>query len=326
VTILRLQDFSSDQLRLISRVVGLYYQEGLNQPDIARRLSLSQARVSRLIKQGLDLGIVQISIKVPEGIFSDLEYAIEKKYGIREAVVTDGLQSDDPRSLFKSLGGAAAFWLENHIGDYEVVGVSSWSETLFAAVEAMRTPAAPRKTAYIVQLLGGLGVSASISFATRLTESMARIVGAQAVFLLVPGICESEEARDVLLEDVSCRRVFELYDRATMLLVGIGSLSPSRLLRESRNETTSMDQEELRSLGAVGDICLRYFDKNGAMIQSKFDRRVIAISPEQIRKINNTVVVGGGGGKLEAIRAALLGKWVDTLITDSNTASRLVES
>jgi DNA-binding transcriptional regulator LsrR (DeoR family) len=315
------QDVSSEQLRLISRVAGLYYREGLSQPAIAGQLSLSQASVSRLLKQGEKLGIIRISVEIPEGIFSELESAIEKKYRVREVVVTDN-GSDEQGSLFKALGGVAAPWLENHIGTHDVVGVSSWSETLFAAVGAMRGPITAGRTSYIVQLLGGLGVSSTISFATQLTESMARVTGAQGVFLMVPGICESEEARNVLLDDAACRGVFELYERATMLLVGIGSLVPSRLLRESRNEANSADQEELRSLGAVGDICLRYFDCEGRMVDSNFDKRVIGISPEQMRRINNTVVVGGGLKKLEAIRAALKGGWIDTLITDSAVASK----
>jgi DNA-binding transcriptional regulator LsrR (DeoR family) len=316
------QEISFGQLRLISRVAGLYYREGLSQPVIAGQLSLSQASVSRLLKMGEERGIIRISVEMPEGVFAELESAIEKKYGVREVVVADS-GSGEPGSLFKTLGAAAASWLESRIGEHEVIGVSSWSETLFAAVEAMRGPIAAGRTAYVVQLLGGLGISSTISFAAQLTESMARVAGAQGVFLMAPGICESEEARNVLLDDATCRRVFEMYERASMLLVGIGSLIPSRLLRESRNETNSADQEELRSLGAVGDICLRYFDSEGRMVDSGFDRRVIGISPEQIKRINNTVVVGGGREKLEAIRAALKGGWISVLITDLAAASEL---
>ena len=310
-----------DQLRMISRVAGMYYRERLGQREIARQLSLSQAGVSRMLKQGEELGIVRISINTPEGIFSELERALEKKFGVREVVVAD-FGADDKGSVFKALGEAAAAWLDSHIGAHEVVGVSSWSETLYATVDAMRGPVSG-KTSHIVQLLGGLGVSSSVSFATQLTESMARVTGAQGVFLMLPGICESEEARNVLLEDVTCRGVFSLYEKISMLLVGIGSLTPSRHLRESQNEANSTDIEELRSLGAVGDICLRYFDAEGCMVDSKFDRRVIGISPERIRKIDNTVVVGGGLQKLEAIRAAMRGGWISVLITDSTVASKL---
>jgi DNA-binding transcriptional regulator LsrR (DeoR family) len=59
------------------------------------------------------------------------------------------------------------------------------------------------------------------------------------------------------------------------------------------------------------------------MIDSKFNKRVIGILPEQIKKINNTVVIGGGLRKLEAIRAAMKGGWITTLITDSVVAAKL---
>ena len=119
---MKTQEISFGQLRLISRVAGLYYREGLSQPVIAGQLSLSQASISRLLKMGEELGIIRISVEMPEGVFSELESAIEKKYGVKEVVVTDN-GSDEPNSLFKALGGATASWLENHIGDHEVVGV-----------------------------------------------------------------------------------------------------------------------------------------------------------------------------------------------------------
>jgi DNA-binding transcriptional regulator LsrR (DeoR family) len=301
----------------------MYYREGLSQPTIASRLSLSQSSISRLLKQAEELGIVHISVNIPEGIFSELESAIEKKYGVREVVVAD-IGPDDQGALFKSLGGSAASWLENHIGEHEVVGISSWSETLYAVVKAMHGPVSTWNTSIIVQLIGGLGISASVSHATVLTESMARVTGSQGVFLMVPGVCESEGSRNVLMEDIMCRRVFEIFEKATMLLVGIGPLHTSRLLRELRSEMDSQDEEELKSLGAVGDICFRYFDENGRLVNSNFDKRVIGISPELIKKINNTVVVGGGMNKLEAIRAALRGGWINTLITDAAVASELL--
>ena len=311
------------QLRLISRVAGLYYREMMSQRAIARRLSLSQASVSRLLKQSEDLGIVRISVNEPEGIFSGLERSVEEKFGVREVVVTDS-GSGDQTSLFRALGDAGASWLENNVGEHEIVGVSSWSETLYAVVKAMRGSNTGWKTSMIVQLLGGVGISAPVSFATMLTESMARATGARSVFLMVPGVCDSEASRNILIEDVMCRSVFEIYEKTTMLVVGIGALSTSYLLRELRSDKDSQDEEELRSLGAVGDFCFRYFDANGRLVDSNFDKRVIGISPELMREIGNTVVVGGGLNKLEAIRAALRGGWINTLITDLAVASELM--
>ncbi|HBY24682.1 MAG TPA: DNA-binding transcriptional regulator, partial [Propionibacteriaceae bacterium] len=51
-----------DELRLMTKVARLYHEKGLTQPQIAAQLLLSQARVSRLLKQAEALGIVQTVI------------------------------------------------------------------------------------------------------------------------------------------------------------------------------------------------------------------------------------------------------------------------
>jgi hypothetical protein len=38
-------------------------------------------------------------------------------------------------------------------------------------------------------------------------------------------------------------------------------------------------------LEAVGDVCLRFFDQNGNLINSSFNDRVLAISPKQLKAV-----------------------------------------
>src|SRR5687767_15095071 len=40
-----------DRLRLLTKVARLYHEQGVRQPEIATRLHVSQARVSRLLKE-----------------------------------------------------------------------------------------------------------------------------------------------------------------------------------------------------------------------------------------------------------------------------------
>ena len=108
-----------------------------------------------------------------------------------------------------------------------------------------------------------------------------------------------------------------------MVLAGVGSLEPSQLLQQSGNAIAETDQESLRSLGAVGDVCLRFFNEEGAAVKSPLDRRVLGIDAETLRSRPRVVGVAGGGRKFTAIRAALLGGWINVLITDLETAQRL---
>jgi DNA-binding transcriptional regulator LsrR (DeoR family) len=78
-------------------------------------------------------------------------------------------------------------------------------------------------------------------------------------------------------------------------------------------------------MGAVGDICLRFFDAQGNIIHSDIDERVIGITLEQLKKIDRVVGVTGGPVKEAAIRAALLGKFINVLVTDHLSAKKLLE-
>ena len=110
-----------------------------------------------------------------------------------------------------------------------------------------------------------------------------------------------------------------------MILMGIGCLTPSRLLFKSGNVLDAEDMQELRAHGAIGDICLRFYDADGELVDSHFNRRVVGISAEQIRATPRRVAVAGGKRKIEAIRGALRGKWVTTLITDLHVAQALLD-
>ena len=80
----------------------------------------------------------------------------------------------------------------------------------------------------------------------------------------------------------------------------------------------------LQSAGAVGDVCLHFFDGEGKPVETPLDERVIGMSLEQLRHAKRTVGIAGGKRKLAAIRGALRGKWINVLITDRATAEGLL--
>ena len=49
-----------DRLRLLTKVARLYHEKGVRQPEIADQLHLSQARVSRLLKEASVRGISKL--------------------------------------------------------------------------------------------------------------------------------------------------------------------------------------------------------------------------------------------------------------------------
>lgn len=160
-------------------------------------------------------------------------------------------------------------------------------------------------------------------YATRLADRLASLTGAQAVQLPAPGLAATPAARKALLADQQIRDVLARYSHLTLVLAGLGSLEPSPLLRESGNAVNGTDQAALRRAHAVGDICLHFFDETGGVVSSSLENRVLGIDLETLRAVPRVVAVAGGDRKFTAIRAALLGGWVNVLITDLGVAQRL---
>ncbi|HWT22458.1 MAG TPA: sugar-binding transcriptional regulator [Solirubrobacteraceae bacterium] len=311
-----------EQLRLMTKIARLYHEHGVNQPEIARRLHVSQARVSRLLKQAEVEGIVRTTVVVPEGVQTALEEALEARYGLREAVVVECLDESES-GIIHDLGVATANYLETSLTGGDVVGISSWSATLLAAVDAMRPlPRAGAERA--IQLFGGVGSPGAEAHAARLTQRFADLTGAQPTFLLTPGIAASPSAREALMQDRFVREALEQLGDVTLALVGIGALEPSTLLQSSGNIFSEPELAALGERGAVGDICLRFFGADGRRVDSEVDRRVIGVSLEQLRSTDRSVGIAGGARKYEAIRGAIRGRWINVLITDRTTAERLL--
>lgn len=312
-----------DELRLLTRVARLYYEGDARQPEIAERLGVSQATVSRLLKRAEREGIVRITVSVPPGAFPDLEEGLQRRYGLREAIVVDSPRDDDELVL-RELGGAAAYYVETITRSGEVVGVSSWSATLLAMVDAMR-PLPTGARADVVQILGGVGAPTAEGHAGQLTRRLAALTHGEATFLPAPGIVGSAGARRIILEDRYVREALGSFERITLALVGIGAVEPSRLLALSGNVFRPEELSELQRLGAVGDICLRFFDSAGRAVASPLDERVVSMPLDQLGRVKRSVGIAGGPRKHWAIRGALAGRLVNVLITDHFTARRLLD-
>ncbi len=140
----------------MTKIARLYYEENRRQSEIAARLDLSQATISRMLKRAQEEQIVRIRISPPPEIYSDLEMALQARYSLKNVVVVDCESGDDEQEIARALGLAAAFYVETTLKRGEVIGISSWSETLLAMVNAMH-PISQPVDSKVVQILGGIG-------------------------------------------------------------------------------------------------------------------------------------------------------------------------
>src|SRR5215831_4322302 len=312
----------TDELRMMVRVAQLYHEDKLKQADISRQLHVSQATVSRLLKRAEEEGVVRVAIVAPRGTYPQIETSLRQRYDLNEAIVAECFE-DREEAILSAIGAAAAHYFESTLSEGDVIGISSWSASLLRMVDAIHPMKRPRAER-IVQTLGGIGNPSVQSHATQLTTRLAGLTGADAQLLPAQGVVSSSAARLVMLGDVYVRAAMDQFRRMTIALVGIGALQPSVMLANSGNAFTDEELQDLAHRGAVGDICLRFFDRNGRPVQGPLDDRVIGVTLEELKRTPRVIGVAGGERKAEAIRACLSGGLINVLITDKFTAERLL--
>jgi len=310
-----------NELRLIARIAQMYHTEGKRQAEIAATMHMSQATVSRMLKRAEQEDIVRTTVIPPPGTYADLETALRERYGLTEAIVID-CSEDRDGAIMARIGEAAAHFLENTLQQNEIIGVSSWSQTILRMVDNIH-PLKSAKAKYVVQILGGMGDASVQVHATQLTGRLAKLAGGEPRLLLVQGITSSREAKLVMLSDPVVRETMDLFGRLTLAIVGIGAVQPSEMLARSGNVFSRQEIEVLQEAGAVGEISYRFYDRDGKPVVTPLNERVIGISLEDLRKAPRVMALAGGESKTDAIAGALKLGVIDVLVTDKFTAARL---
>ena len=305
---------------LLYKIAKAYYEDALTQDQIGKRFGLSRIKVSRLLQQARQSRLVQITITPPVASYGDLERDLESAYGLDEVIVVDTF-SDEQSDVVPRLGVAAAAYLARCLGDQEVLDLS-WGTTLLAVIEALAPQNLPDLR--VVQMLGGLGRLESETYGADLTMRMAQTLGARARLLPSPGIVTSKLVRDALLQDGNIAATLELAARADLAVVGIGAPQTGAVVLQA-GILTEAELHELQSLGAVGDIALRFFDSEGRAVEHPINDRIIGLDLKQIKRIPRVIGVAGGKGKYEVVRGAVRGHLLSVLITDEMTATKLLQ-
>jgi len=309
-----------DEQRLLVKIATLYYTENRKQSDIAAALHLSQSFVSRAITRCLKDGVVKISVVQPPNMFIALESAIQQRYGIDQAIVVDVPDDASAQRIKQAIGSAAAHYMQTSIRADDLVGISSWSSTLREMVDNLHPQTV--KASGVIQLLGGVGPNGNVQ-ATLLTQLLADQLSCHAYLLPAQSIERSVEDRRRLLNSGEVAEVVAKFGEVDVALVGIGALEPSQLLMNSGNYYQEDMLRLLAGRGAVGDICLHYFNAQGDAVLADDEDPVIGMPLPQVRECTRVVALAGGSEKVAAIKGALEGRYIDVLITDRLVAEHL---
>lgn len=299
-----------DNERLLAKVASAYYVDDIPQNVIARQLGLSKSKVCRLLAEAKRQGIVRTSVYSTHE-YDELERRFERRFGLRETIIVSS-EGD----VMAELGTAGAEYLRRVVREGDVIGVS-WGRTLLAVANKMLPLRV--KDVSVVQLVGGLDTQMNQVQSSKLAMRFAMACGCNAELLYCPAKAPSAQVMESLLMDVVVGRVFQMGRKAHIALVGIGPMSPGGEL--FRNGYLPIDMlHRLRDGGAVGDVCMRFYDEQGRETENELSPLTMSIPLEDLKRIPNVVCLATGREKGDAILGALRGGMADTLITDRATA------
>jgi DNA-binding transcriptional regulator LsrR (DeoR family) len=315
----RSDDLSAAEHELLARIAHRYYTDGRTQEEIGREFGLSRPKVQRLLERARWSGVVDIRIVAPPWLNLDLETRLRAKFRLADAIVAP--RRADPESQREAVARSAAQFLERRLHDGAVIAVGHGRDA--GEVPRFFRPR-HRLNCEFVSAMGGSPRVDTPTNPNEICQALAASSGGRSRSLYAPAYVENAEVRDRLLEQEAVAHTLGAAARASMALVGIGSVNDGCTMVRSGCLSLA-EVARLRDQGAVGDVIGYYVDVDGRVIPSPHGDRLIALSIEELRVVETVVAVVSEAEKPLAILGVLRTGVVDVLVVDEGNAHAVLD-
>ena len=311
-----------DKMFLLVTVARMYYEHHYNQMTIAEKLNLSRPYVSKLLQEASSSGIVNISIHDPLDYESPLEKRIRLDYGLQRVFVTPCIPGE---STISQVSGSAARYLDSIIKDGDIIGISNGSTMYNFALNIIHRD--DLSDVKLVQLSGEyLNLSHRIFTKENLTL-ISEALNATPYGLPCPFFFETEQIKRAVLKDSNIQRIIKLQKKANIVVFSVGSLGT--VGTNSLIKSGFITQETLENLtktGTVGDIFSHFINKKGECSSGELDSRNISLPLDELIQKEHKICIASGRAKLEVLKGALAGRYVNILVIDEELGKGLISN
>jgi DNA-binding transcriptional regulator LsrR (DeoR family) len=303
---------------LIAAVARRHYLQNRSKVEIAEELGLSRFKVARLLEAARDMGLVRIEIVRQGRLDLDASARLQDEFGLKHAVVIDAPGPDDG-ALRHQLGEAAAHLLQEVITPDDVLGLP-WSRSVHAVVAALKT----LPPIEVVQLSGAIALADFDSSAVDIVRRASRLAGGTSHVFYAPFVLDDKESAEALRRQPAVAEGLGRAASVTVAVVGIGQWAPGE--STIHDLLGAQERQELLEQGVVGELAGVFFDRQGRVCRPAVAARLITLSEADLRRIPEVIAVVSGAAKQDAVRAAVRGGLVHSLVTDAELARALLES
>lgn len=295
---------------LVLKAAWYYYIENMTQQSIALKLGISRMKVIRLLETAKETGVIQFKISQDMGEHLHAEQKLKEMWNLKNVLIVP--TPDNKSKINEYLAMAAANYLADQITENTFINMG-YGDTPSRVLNHLAT--ITDVPVSFVSFTGGVNYylpnSASNTFKARLHLYPA------------PLLLSSKEVCQAILQEPSVTEIRRMVRLSSFSIVGIGAMNNDATII-SNGILSKNDFTYLTMKGAVGDVLTHFIDKDGAPVVTSIEDRLVSTPLETLKELNNVIGIAGGEQKTTVIKAALKGGYIDSLITDEDTAKKLI--
>ena len=153
----------------------------------------------------------------------------------------------------------------------------------------------------------------------------AEIFQGDGYLIPTPAVVDSVETKIALVERCGLQEVFEMANVLDAVLLSVGGIASATTFSRG-GFLKEADREALLARGAVGDLLFHFFDRNGDLVDHPINSLVMSVDVDRLRKAPIRILTSGGEEKIEALLGAMTLVAPTILITDEESAERMLEA
>jgi DNA-binding transcriptional regulator LsrR (DeoR family) len=295
---------------LMVKVAWYYYFESMTQQTIAQQVGISRMRVVKLLEKARQTGIIQFKLRQTGASRLEVERQVIARFALSDAFI---VPTPPPGAVVnESIANAAALYISDRLGENAFINIG-YGDTPNRILNNLATMA--EQPLSCVSLTGGVNYY--------LPDARSNVFNAKLFLMPAPLLANSPETAEAMRNEASVLDISRMCSLAGISVVGIGAMHESATIVQngilSKNDLTYLGMH-----GAVGDILSHFIDKDGRLVKTPLEDRLLAIPLDALKALPCVIGAAAGEAKVAAIHAALQGGYLDVLITDEATAAKLL--
>ncbi len=303
---------------VVIETAWLYYENGLNQTEIATRLDVSRATVVNYLQLARERGHVQVRLSPDAFTGHRRAMALRDTFGLAGAYVVPDAGGAAADVAARVVRGAAD-WLPALLAPGDRLGVA-WGKTIYDLSECLE----PRPIAdlTVLQLVGSMATPYGFS-ADVCSSNVAHRLGATCINLHVPAILSEARIARMLRAEHLIAAQFDAINSFNKTLFAVGSCGEDSHVVSS-GVATRQDLAWYLGQGAVGVLCGRFIDRAGAHIEGPLDDRMMTVDLDRMRARDAGILVVAGAERVTAAVAAIRGGYATHVVTSAAQADGML--